>query len=422
MGLWDRLTAKFRSRSGASGEVSIVDERLVFHSRARAAQVPNEPDQWGPAEMSVCGKCGAPVRRIVFTTAGEGEQTAVWREYPLAVDGWICGACGWSAVPRRMPPDEVTECIQTGLLHARKGGLDDAEYWLRRAACSWPDYAPGLVHLAEVALSREGDKARPAAERARLRGVARTYLQRAVEKDPTNVAETSMLQLARLEALAGQEAEALARLEELGRREGLRDDVKAELEGLLLQIQEGRALFSRASELASDLLVIEGRPATTLASAEKERLLEASGLLASAAARNPKAFGTWWMLGKVRQRLGDHRAALEAMGRAVECNPSQVDGCREYVFACLEVGDGPEAVRMARRACELRPEDAGLRSNLAVAQLIAGQLEEASATVAAALQADPADKITRALAERIASVRTGRRPVPRTLAELEGRR
>jgi len=42
-------------------------------------------------------------------------------------------------------------------------------------------------------------------------------------------------------------------------------------------------------------------------------------------------------------------------------------------------------------------------------------------TVQAAIQADPADKITRALEARIAALLDGRRLVPRTLAELEGR-
>ena len=70
------------------------------------------------------------------------------------------------------------------------------------------------------------------------------------------------------------------------------------------------------------------------------------------------------MLGKVRQRLGENRAALAALGRGIECEPNQVDGCREYASVCLELGEGAEAVRVARRGCELDPGDAGLQSNL----------------------------------------------------------
>ena len=107
-----------------------------------------------------------------------------------------------------------------------------------------------------------------------------------------------------------------------------------------------------------------------------------------ASARNPTALANWWLLGKVCQRLGNYRAALEALRQAVECHTNQVDGCREYALVCMELGEGTEAVRVAHRACELRPGDAGLQSNLAVAQLIAGQIDDAGKTVESAIQAD----------------------------------
>ena len=96
MSVWDRVASKFGSRAGAPREVSIVEDRLVLHTLVRAKALPNEPGQWGRSDMSACEKCTAAVRRVVFTTAGEGEQqVALWREYPLAVDGWLCahGAC-----------------------------------------------------------------------------------------------------------------------------------------------------------------------------------------------------------------------------------------------------------------------------------------------------------------------------------------
>jgi tetratricopeptide (TPR) repeat protein len=423
MSVWDRITTKLGSRAEAPREVSLVDDRLVFHTLARAKAVPNEPGQWGPSEMSACEKCGAAVRQVVFTTAGEGEQqAALWREYPLAVDGWLCVKCGRSAVPRRVSAQEVTDGIKTGVEHAQKGRVDDAEYWFRRAACSWPDYAPGLANLAEVLTSRAAAPARDVSERRALRECAERYLRRALERDPKNLPDGLIVTLARLEALSGREEEALARLEALDRRQDLPATVRSDLDALRVQTKEGRALFSRASELAFGLILLHGRPPSPLSAVDRERLIEASKLLEAACARNPTAFANWWLLGKVRQRLGDQRSALEDLQRGLECDPNQVDGCREYVAVCLELGKGAEAVRVARRACELRPGDAGLQSNLAVAQLIAGQVDDAVKTVAAAIQADPADKITRALEVRIAEIRDGRRPVPRTMAELEGRR
>jgi tetratricopeptide (TPR) repeat protein len=423
MSVWDRGASKCGPRAGALGEVSIVEDRLVFHTLVRAKALPNEPGQWGRSDMSACEKCTAVVRRVVFTTAGEGEQQiALWREYPLAVDGWLCAQCGWAAVPRRMSAREVTDCIQTGVQHAQKGVLNDAEYWFRRAACSWPDYSPGLANLAELLISRAAAPGRDVSERHALREAAERYFRRALEKDPTNLAANQVVSLARLEAWAGREDEALGRLEALERGDHLSANVRRDVDALRAQIKQGRALFSRASELAGNLILVHGRAPSPLSKIEREHLLKASRLLEDASARNPTAFANWWMLGKVRQRLGEHRAALEALRLSLKCDASQIDGCREYVAVCLELGEGTEAVRVARHACELRPGDAGLQSNLAVAQLIAGQIDDAVRTVEAAVKADPVDKITRALEARIAAVREGRRPVPRTLAELEGRR
>ena len=183
--------------------------------------------------MSACEKCAEALRRVVFTTAGEGDQqVALWREYPLAVDGWLCTQCGWSAVPRRMSTQEVTDCIQTGVQHAQKGATDDAEYWFRRAACSWPDYSPGLANLAELLTARAAAAGRDVAERHALRAAAERYLRRALEKDPTNLPASQLLTLARLEAFAGREDDALRRLEELARRTELPASVRGDVEAL----------------------------------------------------------------------------------------------------------------------------------------------------------------------------------------------
>lgn len=422
MSLWDSVSTKPASRAGALREASMVGDRLVFHALARAKALPNEPGQWGRSDMSTCERCAAALRQIVFTTAGEGEQQlALWREYPLAIDGWLCLQCGWCGVPRRMSAQEVTDCIQTGVQNAQKGALDDAEYWFRRAACSWPDYSPGLANLAELSIARSAGPGLGPSERRTLRKAAERYLRRALEKDPKNLPASQLLSLARVEALDGREDEALRRLEALEHREDVSAAVRADITALRVQTNQGRALFSIASELAGNLILVHGRAPSPLSRMDRDRLLEASKLLEAAAARSLTVFANWWMLGKVRQRLGEHRAAFEAFGHGLECEPNHVDGCREYVAVCLDLGESAEAVRVAQRACELRPKDAGLQSNLAVALLIAGKVDDAMRTVEAAVAADPTDKITLALEARIVAVRDGRRPAPRTLAELEGR-
>jgi hypothetical protein len=76
---------------------------------------------------------------------------------------------------------------------------------------------------------------------------------------------------------------------------------------------------------------------------------------------------------------------------------------------------------MARRALELRPDDATLRCNLALALLFGGDDDGARSEAVGALSQDPNDAITRVVVKLIDDVACGRRPRPRSLPEAEDR-
>jgi tetratricopeptide (TPR) repeat protein len=395
----------------------VEGDRLVFTSVEEAKRIPREPGARGPASMEACGSCGGPVRRIVFTTAGGGDQLAIWRAYPLAVDGFVCTTCGEAVVPRSLSAQEITEIVQTGVLHARESRFDDAEYWFLRAVSSWPEFPPALANLAQVYVERADARG---GDRDALRREAMRLLQRAAD-EPEHCPAAARLTLARVEAMLGNEKAALGRLEALAAAADVDEQVRNEAASMTAQIRGGKALFSRAVELVEGRLMMGGVRWSRLDENGRRPLLEAVALLKQATERDTSAFPSWWMLGKVHQRLGDYERAHEAFGRALEADPNHVDGCREYVSSSLDVGRAQSALPVAERACSLRPGDVGLRANLALAQLFAGKAEDASRTIEDALRTDPQDAITKALAALIAAVRDGRRALPRTLAELEGR-
>src|SRR5262249_4193941 len=134
------------------------------------------------------------------------------------------------------------------------------------------------------------------------------------------------------------------------------------------------------------------------------------------------AFATSWFLGKVEMRLGRMDAALGALRQAHSVDPDQPDGCRELCLVYLQLDRAQDALPIARRALKLRPDDARLRCNLALALLLVGDVEGSRAEVGAALSKNPADAITRGLFKLIEDVASGRRSRPRSLAEAEGRR
>ncbi len=87
-------------------------ELMTLRSLAVAQKFPQElPDgaaHKARGEAHVCADDGSALVPILITTYGELGDPAVWREYPLAVDGWRCPKDGniefpRSSAPRRSP-------------------------------------------------------------------------------------------------------------------------------------------------------------------------------------------------------------------------------------------------------------------------------------------------------------------------------
>ncbi|HEY2404989.1 MAG TPA: tetratricopeptide repeat protein [Polyangiaceae bacterium] len=417
MSLWDRTLNALGVRK-STGDVKLEDGRLVLRELARAKALPQEPKEPGPARMTECARCGGRMREIVFTTAGGGEQLEVWREYPLAVDGWVCAGCGNAVMPRHISLEESLEFGRRGAEHAGGGNFDDAEFWFRRIIGSWPNYPPGYADLGQLFMARS-DAAKSADDKHRYRRDAAAWLRRAIDGDPERKLLPVRVTFARALALNGSEAEALAMLAALGQDAGLSESVRTEADQLAKDIGAGKALFARAVELAKDT-VLEP-PGKVLTAHARSALERARGLLRDAREREQN-FATCWYLGKVELRLGDTKSAAIHLEEAHSLNPDQPDGCRELCLAYLELDRVQDALPMAQHALGLRPDDASLRSNLALVHLFIGDVNRALTEVRAALASEPNDKITAALARMIEDVSAGRRKRPRSMAEAKGRK
>jgi Flp pilus assembly protein TadD len=87
--------------------------------------------------------------------------------------------------------------------------------------------------------------------------------------------------------------------------------------------------------------------------------------------------------------LGDSREANTVFRAAYTLQPANPDVSHEYAQSCMALGLGKEAIDAARHAVTITPREAGLRSNLALGYLIAGETDDVRATIAAALSMDP---------------------------------
>jgi hypothetical protein len=165
--------------------------------------------------------------------------------------------------------------------------------------------------------------------------------------------------------------------------------------------------FRAAIAIVDPLLTFDGHP-RKLGFFERRRLKK--GIRELEALASGERWRVWWFLGMARRAASDPTGAFEAFERAYAVNPAEEIVSREFGGQCLALGRGDQAVAACEQNCSLHPKDAGLRANLALACVVAGDMTRAKAEVTRALEMDPDDKVTRVLAGMIDDVIAGKRP------------
>jgi tetratricopeptide (TPR) repeat protein len=141
------------------------------------------------------------------------------------------------------------------------------------------------------------------------------------------------------------------------------------------------------------------------------RLAKALGLLDEVNRLNPDNWTARWLAGMVCRRLGDLKTALEWFDGSAKIVPPNfafsADVYREAGITATELRKMDDAIRFSQMAVDARPKDAGLWSNLALANLFNRDVEKAKELIDKALAMEPDDKITLVLRQIIDAVRAG---------------
>ena len=174
-------------------------------------------------------------------------------------------------------------------------------------------------------------------------------------------------------------------------------------------------LFKEGSGLVSPHMVLAGKAREPLTGADKADVKKGIDRLKRVVAMERRNWPAYWMMGKAHEALGDERAAYEAFRRAGAIHPYHPDVAREEANALLNLRRASEGVAAARRAVKYNPEDPGLLANLALAQLLDGDVAAAEANATKAQAAAPDDAVTKSLLKVIAEVKAGKRPRPKKL-------
>lgn len=85
---------------------------------------------------------------------------------------------------------------------------------------------------------------------------------------------------------------------------------------------------------------------------------------------NPDNWAAYWIMGKAYQAQSRSSEACDAFASAYSMQKGNAGVAREYMFECLNVGKTKEAVELACAALHLRPQEPGLKANLALCLLV----------------------------------------------------
>lgn len=134
---------------------------------------------------------------------------------------------------------------------------------------------------------------------------------------------------------------------------------------------------------------------------------------------NSENWGAFWLKGKAYQALELDQQSYDNFKSAYDLQKENPDVAREFAFACMDLAKGDEAVAVASQALSVKPEDAGLTGNLALAYLIQGDVAQAEAYIRHALSLDATDEINRNLLVKILEVKRGERDIPQRVSDLD---
>ena len=186
------------------------------------------------------------------------------------------------------------------------------------------------------------------------------------------------------------------------------------------QVTEHNRVFEQAARLVKGEIPMHDRQYMPKPGWWARRKLQrALSLFARVLELQPGDWSAMWWVGMIHKRFRDYSTALLWFERASQASPYQPDVAREACSCALELGHHEVAISFADRAVQVKPDDAGLRSNLAVALLLGGRVAEAKAEIERAIAQNPSDQISLGVRRTIEYFVVSKEKPPSTLRALQ---
>ena len=121
---------------------------------------------------------------------------------------------------------------------------------------------------------------------------------------------------------------------------------------------------------------------------------KAEKMLLQAVEKFPKSEQLFFFLGSVQDSMGEKRKTLESMRRVTELNPDHAQALNYLAYTKAELGENlDEAEVLARRALQLRPQDAYIMDTVGWVLFKKGQYEDSIKVLEKAHKAKPDEAI-----------------------------
>ena len=323
-----------------------------------------------------------------------------------------------------LPKDEVKRIQDEAVAAARNGQFHTAELGFRRIVDCHPTWGQAHANLGSLYLDKIQAEQSAEARSNIIDSYAREanrHFEAALQCDSPPHPRV-LLMLGRVQVQLGRWKEGVLRLRQFAARADVSTELKTEAGQLIAAAQlpesaEAADIHDEAYQRGSSLVtpyhrLAGNKPKDPSTAQAKKDLIEGIELLTRATKLNPGNWPAYWLIGMSERALGRPHPEHAALIEAHQIFPEQPDVARELMGACLAIGDTKQALAAAKAAQSASPEDAGLEANLGLALLYDGQTDAALAAAQSALRRAPDDEITKALAEFIEDVRSGKRDLP----------
>lgn len=181
---------------------------------------------------------------------------------------------------------------------------------------------------------------------------------------------------------------------------------------------EYRVIWDKACALIRDLINLDGRILPPPTADERRRLAEAITLFDKAVLLQPGNAGPNLFIGKIHQRLGDVRASLASLRKAHAIAPDDSACILELGGSLAQCGLYDDAVSILGMGSTMHPKHPVIHFNLGVALLMSGKAPRAVTVFERLVQLEPQGPYNRKLLTVASEVAEGRRPAPKTEAEV----